>query len=150
MNFNICLFFRRAQNSPNDSEYYSNYSIIDKIKGFYGKKDKLIIVHEKEDENINEKIKKDDELLKNENIYVKSSSFVDDKKGEEEIYETINDYYQIPAETSKDDSKIITKEMNEMNTPEHLIYSTPTNKVLSNDDRKIFLEQQQHNSTESS
>jgi hypothetical protein len=148
----FCFLRRTHLESPNDSEYYATDSIIDKIKSIYGKrKDKLIIVQEKEDENcvkteiVNEKIK-DDELLKTENIYVKTCPFNENNKEEETIYETINEYDHLESEVPQNSNN--TSE----NTQDIAIYSTPTNKVLSNDERKMFVQQQQQqkNSSESS
>jgi hypothetical protein len=109
----------------------------------------LIIVKEKEDEDcvkteiVNEKIK-DDELLKTENIYVKTCPFNEKNKEEETIYETINEYDHLEPEIPQNSNN--TSE----NTQDIAIYSTPTNKVLSNDERKMFVQQQQKNSSESS
>ena len=143
MHFKFFFILRRA----NGIDYYSNYSIVEKIKGIIsGKKDKFIVQTKNEDLNttkteiIDETIKNDnDTALKNENFYVKSPILVNG----DGIYETICDYNQAPDLSSLNYAQVMHLEqstINESQNNDQVIYSTPTNKVLSKDEKRIFLE----------
>ena len=130
--------------------------MIEKIKGLYGRSDIFVIKQEKENklnetktEIVDQNEKNDEDLSKCENIYVRNPFVEDKKRNDEEIYETINESDQSSSSNEIEDTnekkKRETNEVVLLTIDHQLIYSTPTNKALTSDERKLFLEQNNNN-----